>query len=191
MPHEQQSTERPTAERITAVVADRVRDLRDELQWSQEDLAAHLRAHGLTRWKRATVVNLERRGSRSRAKGESAGRDMVTVQELLTLSYVLGVNPSALLLPVTSEGTVDLPPVGEVSAKAAWDWLDGRAPLAPGPVNDPDGATLVEFQKRARPTDRQNVNPRTTAGRAYLESLGTRVRTVQELLDRAQQSDEG
>ncbi|HEY1971332.1 MAG TPA: helix-turn-helix transcriptional regulator [Pseudonocardia sp.] len=117
---------RTTAEPITAVVAARVRYLRESAGMSQEDLAQALNKVGVA-WKRATVVNLETRAPDSRGKGP--GRDSVTLEELLGLALVLGVPPIGLLLDLrTSEPTpitnhVSAPPM-EVAL-----WAIGRRPM--------------------------------------------------------------
>ena len=87
-------------------------------------------ARGLP-WSRTTVINLEKRGEKSRGK-TGAGRDSLTVQELLTLAFVLGVSPALLLADPRSVKTV---PVAkdetgrdiELDAWTALFWLIGMA----------------------------------------------------------------
>jgi hypothetical protein len=55
--------------------------------------------------------------------------------------------------------------------------------------DDTDGVTAAEFQRRAQPDDRWRLNPRTKAGRAPLEETGTRVVTVQEMLEKNKVED--
>lgn len=88
------------------------------------------------------------------AKGERR----VDVDELVALSVVLGVNPSALLLPRDAGGDdlVELAPKVSQRAWIAWAWADGETPLPdedPGPLQP---ATLPEsavawFRENARP----------------------------------------
>jgi transcriptional regulator with XRE-family HTH domain len=85
---------RPTAEPSTAIIADRVRQLRKSRGLSQTDLAEALNRAGVP-WTRTIVVNLETHASESR--GNAAGRDAVTVGELLALASVLKVHPAALV----------------------------------------------------------------------------------------------
>lgn len=133
-PPRQPAPQRSTAEPITAVIAARVRYLREDLGMSQEDLALALNKIGVP-WKRATVVNLETRAPDSR--GKSPGRDSVTVEELLGLALVLGVPPVGLLYdlrapeptPITNQ--IDAPPM-----EAAL-WTIGRRRL-PDPVREGD-----------------------------------------------------
>lgn len=124
---------RATAEAITAVIADRVRELREQAGMSQDGLAQEMKKLGIP-WKRATVVNLEKRGSRSR--GQAVGRDAVTVQELLGLALVLDAAPATLLADPRRQDKVD---VGNVKFNQ-WQvlgWLIGKTHLFAGdPPND-------------------------------------------------------
>lgn len=56
----------------------------------------------------------------------------VSVDDLMALSVVLGVSPSALLLPVGVEQHDEVEMTGSrpVTAYTAWHWLDGRGPLS-------------------------------------------------------------
>jgi transcriptional regulator with XRE-family HTH domain len=86
---------RDTAEPITAAIAERVRNLRRDNSWTQEDLAAALVEVGVP-WNRATVINLEARAMSSRSQS-TPGRDSISVQELLGLARVLKVAPGELV----------------------------------------------------------------------------------------------
>ncbi|MFE9092624.1 helix-turn-helix domain-containing protein [Streptomyces sp. NPDC007264] len=77
------------------------------------------------------------------------GERRVDADDLMALAVALGVNVSALLLPNTAEGTVELTGVGTVDAKRAWQWADGMRPLRI-PEGD-DGTARVDFQRQARP----------------------------------------
>lgn len=94
------------------------------------------------------------------------GKRRVDVEELVAIAVVLGVNPSALLLPPTASGTTTITGAGEVRTGAAWDWLDGRAPL--NDSGKDDGTAAVAFQMRARPPDRRRFPTETAAGYAAL-----------------------
>jgi hypothetical protein len=56
---------------------------------------------------------------------------VVTTDELAALAVVLGVSPSALLLPLTDDPISEVPVTGagNVPALAAWEWSDGKGPL--------------------------------------------------------------
>jgi transcriptional regulator with XRE-family HTH domain len=117
---------RPSAEAITAVIADRVRVLRDKAGLSQADLAGEMEKLGVP-WKRATVVNLETRAAGSRGKG--AGRDVVTAQELLALARVFDVPLIWLLADPKSGDTVPLTKDEAVDPWTALMWMAGEQPL--------------------------------------------------------------
>jgi len=71
----------------TRVIAERVRELRDDRGWSTSDLARAMRAAGVP-WERGVVTKLE-----------AGYRQSVTVTELLTLAAVLDVAVVHLLVP--------------------------------------------------------------------------------------------
>lgn len=102
-------------------------------------------AQGLTT--RQLSAALERAGRQIPPSGitrmEKAER-VVTTDDLVALAVVLGVSPSALLLPLddSSETTVEITGGGSVPADVAWDWLDGQRPRLRFPDRDPEGAWL-------------------------------------------------
>jgi transcriptional regulator with XRE-family HTH domain len=59
------------------------------------------------------------------------GARRVDVDDLTALAVVLGVSPSALLLPVGVESHDEVEVTGStpVSASTAWHWADGKGPL--------------------------------------------------------------
>jgi transcriptional regulator with XRE-family HTH domain len=71
---------------MTEVVAGRVRDLRKERGWTQDDLREHLKLIGM-KMSRPTVVALE------------SGQRTIDVSELFALGVVLGVAPQLLMYP--------------------------------------------------------------------------------------------
>lgn len=105
----------PTA----ATVAANVRRLRDDVSgWSTYELSGRLAKAGRPIAPSA-VAKIER------------GERQVTVDDLVALAIVLGVNPSALLIPVNVERgeSVEVTGSGAVSAEEVWNWADGRTPL--------------------------------------------------------------
>ena len=134
---------RETAEPITATIADHVRKLRVSAGMSQDDLAKAMSALGVP-WKRATVVNLEKRGPSSR--GDAAtGRDALTVGELLALALVLGVPPALLLAdPRTGRSVVAVRGVS-MSADVALSWITGAAPVDASGADD-DAPKIAQTQ---------------------------------------------
>lgn len=105
----------------SSTVAERVRALRAERGWSQEELAAKLREVGLLHFDRQIVANLEYKR-----------RKYVSLEELLGFAYVLNVPPVLLFLPV---GTTDeVEPLRGMRAHPAriLSWVTGDEP-APAP----------------------------------------------------------
>jgi transcriptional regulator with XRE-family HTH domain len=77
---------------------------------------------------------LERAGRPIPASGITRmekGDRMVTADDLMALSVVLGVSPTALLLPVEVEPNeqIDLTGTEPVAAYDAWHWIEGGGPL--------------------------------------------------------------
>lgn len=138
---------RSTAEPITAVIAERVRSLRDAAGWSQADLAAAVDDLGVP-WKRATVVNLEKRAPNSRGAG--GGRDAVTVQELLALAIALDVPPPMLLADPRHIDTVPVASGKVIDAWTALLWLVGsaRADNESSLDNHKDAAAIIRAGQR-------------------------------------------
>lgn len=134
------------------VAARRVRELRDRAGLSYKQLADELAGIG----RPIPALGLRRIESEDRR---------IDADDLVALAVVLGVNPSALLLPPTIKGDVEITGAGLVLARQAWDWADGTEPLRP--VDD-DGSARVEFQLRARPEGRRRLSPATERGRAAL-----------------------
>lgn len=167
-------TARPTAEAITAVVAERVIALRRTAGLNQEQLAERMAARGVP-WKRSTVVNLEARAPDNR--GKSAGRDAVTVQELFALALVLDVPPMMLLadprhvdqVPVT-QGTPD----GDDLVVPAWEallWLAGTGTIDKSDLDNyrnsawlvQAGWGIVESVAELRKQERRHPDPEKAA----------------------------
>lgn len=82
------------------------------------------------------------------------GERVVTADELVALAVVLGVNPSALLLPLDvvgrRTGDVEITGAGTVPGWLAWGWADGVGPLV-DPETDKDGSKWLDFALGARP----------------------------------------
>lgn len=79
------------------------------------------------------------------------GERRVDVDDLTALAVVLGVSPSALLLPPTSspEDRFEVTGGGEVQSDTAWAWVDGTRPLHM-PEDSAYAATL-EYALYSRP----------------------------------------
>ncbi|MFF7842847.1 helix-turn-helix domain-containing protein [Streptomyces ossamyceticus] len=79
----------------------------------------------------------------------------VNVDDLAALSVVLGVSPSALLLPLddSPKSTTEVTGGGTVPADVAWDWADGQRPLHI--IGTDVGAAWLEYQLYGRPAHRR------------------------------------
>lgn len=105
----------------TAVIAERIRDLRTQRRWSAQRLAEEMTKVGVE-WNRGVVTKLE-----------NNRREAVSVAELLALALVFDVPPLAILLP-REDGDIQITvdraaPAGEVG-----EWFIGPHPLR-APVN--------------------------------------------------------
>ena len=87
------------------------------------------------------------------------GERRVDVDELVAFAILLGVNPSALLLPrdAESDDEVELTRKARQRAWVAWRWADGRLPLPEEPVGPGEDQVatpwerMMTFQFMARP----------------------------------------
>lgn len=97
------------------VLAQRVRMYRDAHGWTVEDLAQRCTAAGVP-LDGSVITNLE-----------NDERAPVSVQELLTLAYVLSVPPVLLFLPVGEDYEIEVTPGVAISPDAAVRWVCGEA----------------------------------------------------------------
>ena len=149
----------PNGERLSSTL----RRLRRARNLSPDDLAARLDSLG--RPMAAGVLGKIERGERR-----------VDVDDLVALAAALDVNPSTLLLPSSSDDApTRLTPEREVPAWAAWQWMDGYAPLPSG--SEEDGyntpAEFDDFLQFARPAERRRheAHPLIRASRRLQEYL--------------------
>lgn len=77
----------------------------------------------------------------------------VDVGDLVALAAALNVAPNSLLLPDTTEGSVELTGGGTVHARAAHEWADRERPLRI-PDGD-DGTAHMDFIRHAAPRGRR------------------------------------
>lgn len=110
-------TQQPDPTRPTDVVASRVREVRKKRGWSAQRLAEELGRAGL-KWDRSIVANLE-----------SGRRANVSVEELLTLAYVLDVAPVHLLVPLDGGAYSVTPSWVVLNGSVVREWIRGNSPL--------------------------------------------------------------
>lgn len=104
---------------LGTLMGERIREGRKARgNWSQQDLLDHLAAAGLN-MSRQTLYRLEK------GDPEAGGRPL-TVQELLTLAFVLGVPPADLVTPMEhTEDFVQVTPKVTMPIHAAYQWFVG------------------------------------------------------------------
>jgi transcriptional regulator with XRE-family HTH domain len=81
------------------------------------------------------------------------GQRRVTTDDLVALAVALEVNLSALILPLTTSGLIEITGAGAVPGDDAWNWADGVQPLNLPP--DDDGSAWNDFQLQGRPVGRR------------------------------------
>jgi len=109
----------------TAVIAARVRELRQRNGWTADQLAERMTAEGVP-WSRIVVTKLE-----------TGRRPSVSAEELLTLAYVLSVAPVHLLVPTADRDESGehvlyrVTPNGPTSVPSfVRAWVRGQTPIA-------------------------------------------------------------
>lgn len=117
------------------VLSGRVRQLRAKRGWTADDLAERMRHEGWS-WGRSTVAKIE--------AVDRLNRRAVDVDELVSLAFVLGVSPIALLVP-TASGSTNLTPNTMTQTGSAWHWMTGLLPMG-GPLDGDESGP--EAQRR-------------------------------------------
>ncbi|MGB9376649.1 MAG: helix-turn-helix domain-containing protein [Mycobacteriales bacterium] len=100
------------------MLAQRVRIYREAHGWSADDLAERCTAAGVPLTS-ATIANLE-----------DDARSSLSVQELLTLAFILSVPPVLLFLPVGEDYEIEVTPGVAIPPDAAVRWVCGEAMMA-------------------------------------------------------------
>lgn len=98
------------------VIAQRVKELRKARGWSADKLAQEMTNAGIP-WERMVVTKLE-----------NGRRAAVTVEEWLTLGYVLDVPPPMLFLDLAAGTPVELYDGQQIHPWLAWQWITGDEP---------------------------------------------------------------
>ena len=135
----------PEAGAIGRALTAAVDELREARGWSWRRVSAGLEAAG------RPILPL---GLTRMMRGERR----TDVDELVALSLLFGVNPSALLFPrhADRDEPVELTPAFSQRADVVWDWADGRAPMparqaGPGEPVTRTMAEVLDFTQHARP----------------------------------------
>lgn len=109
------------------------------------------KARGISTYELSAL--LAEKGRRIQASSLSrleSGERRADVDDVMVLAVILRVSPTALMLPCTAEGDVEIEGYGEGPARAAWAWMDGRAPLD-GPSDEGYEEAYVDHQLHSRP----------------------------------------
>ena len=105
------------------IMARRMRELRERRGWTAEQLASRCAEAGMSSLTRSVIANAE--------SGRRQGG--FTIEEMLTLAYVLDVAPVYLFLPIEA-ALVSFTPHWVTSAGYVREWVRGNYPL---PGQDP------------------------------------------------------
>ena len=114
MTHER---EHPEPKRPHRVIAERVREIRNARGLTGARLAEEMTEAGI-KWDRSVVANLE-----------NGRRSTISVEELLTLAYVLNVAPVHLIVPLDPDGWYSVTPDAATTNEHARAWIRGTAAL--------------------------------------------------------------
>ncbi len=107
------------------LIAQRIRDLRNDRGMSVPDLAARCKAAGLPRLTAQALYKLEgQRGKRTPRP--------ISIDELLVIAFVLDIAPVHLIAGLDDDAQLPLGADWTVSAAAARQWIRGLAPMADG-----------------------------------------------------------
>lgn len=114
-------------------------------------------ARGLSTYRLSELLaGLDRGIAPSAISRIESGARKVDVDDLIAFAVALRVSPTALLLPPTVEGHVELTAQGVTPADDAWKWLLGEAPLPDDLPPGDDGEVWNDFQSNSRPPGRRN-----------------------------------
>jgi transcriptional regulator with XRE-family HTH domain len=80
-----------------------------------------------------------------------AGQRRVDADDLMALAVALSVNPTALLLPPTAEGDIEITGAGPLSAAQVWRWADGQWLLTWSTDPEELRRQLMDYHLAARP----------------------------------------
>ncbi|MFD7020051.1 hypothetical protein [Streptomyces sp. NPDC059928] len=123
---------------LSDLVADQIRMHRTRLGLNREQLAEECARLGARELTYAAITNIET-GRRDKA---GKRRREVTIDELMTFGYALGVPPLLLALPLGSADRVPSPARwGGLHPHYAWRWVTGEEPPA---FRNAEGRTVVD-----------------------------------------------
>jgi len=120
------------------LVGSRLRALRGQRGWTQEELVQHLGQLGFPSWRQSKVAKIER--------GEAK---RLPLDDVLELAAALGVAPVYLFSPGSRDEDVQLGPRIVRSAVSFRQWLRGRTPLSRSRmrVEEPEWPERQEYER--------------------------------------------
>jgi transcriptional regulator with XRE-family HTH domain len=129
---------------VDRVIGNRVRELRNQVGWPQDELARRMRHYGFDTWAQSTVAKIEKADGKPRR---------VLADELVGLAFVLGVSPAALLTPTAWEAQVKVTPNTTTSGNGIWQWITGATRMGGALIDDvfklpDDFSKLEELERR-------------------------------------------
>jgi transcriptional regulator with XRE-family HTH domain len=130
------------ARRASDLTGERVKEIRRRRGWTTAQLAARLAEAGAGHLTEAVLANIET----GRRRNGQRRRD-VTIDEVLTLAYVLNVPPVLLFIPVGTEDTLAITPTIDMTAWDALPWVSGVRP----PPASATGEQRREWHAMAQP----------------------------------------
>ncbi|MFG2756771.1 hypothetical protein [Streptomyces wuyuanensis] len=123
---------------LSDVTADQIRKHRTRLGLNREQLAEECARLGAPELTYAAITNIET----GRRDKDGKRRREVTIDELMTFAYALGVPPMLLMLPLGSIDTVPSPARwGGLHPHYLWRWITGEEPPA---YRGEDGKTYAD-----------------------------------------------
>ncbi|MDK9498237.1 helix-turn-helix transcriptional regulator [Streptomyces katrae] len=129
-------------ENLSDVAADQIRKHRTRLGLNREQLAEECARIGAPELTYAAITNIET----GRRDKDGKRRREVTIDELMTFAYALGVPPLLLMVPLGSIDAVPSPARwgGGIHPHYLWRWITGEEP--PAAVHS-DGKIYVDGSK--------------------------------------------
>jgi transcriptional regulator with XRE-family HTH domain len=164
---------------ISAYVVENVKRLRADRHWSLAELSEQMGRVGRPMLS-SGLHRLEQ------------GKRRIDCDDLVALAAAFGVSPIALLLPADGMSEITLTDSLSADARAAWDWMRARRPLAIPEDEDEDFA-VISFLRDSLPRTMRDRWPMTAAGLQALQEdrPDAKIRRVPDILYDVERSPDG
>jgi transcriptional regulator with XRE-family HTH domain len=138
-------------------IGQRVKEVREQLGWTAEQLAARCAEIGAPEITRSVIANIES----GRRDQDGRRRREVTVDELLTLSYALNVPPVYLFLPIQDTERLRVTDSVDMIPSQAAPWVTGDDTVnayeifldMSSPMTDEDIKKWAHWRRRGLPVN--------------------------------------